>query len=106
MVNEDGAPSVAPAPAPAPVVAQQPAAPKNRIPVPAFPAFYENIGDQHGDFWKWLTRFNAYLNCIEYNEDPGQPLGDRGRVTLLLSHLGNKGLSSFSATPGYWAGPN
>ncbi|MCP3665457.1 MAG: hypothetical protein GY696_23675, partial [Gammaproteobacteria bacterium] len=83
------------------MAAQQPAAPRNRIPVPAVPAFYENIGDQHRDFRKWLIRFNAYLFCIEYNQDPGQPLGDRGRVALLLSHLGNEGRSSFSATPGY-----
>ena len=85
----------------APAVAQQPAAPRTRIPVPNVQPYCQVVGEPSGDIRHWLLSFDAYLDCVDRNQDPNHPLQDLDKIALLISHLGQEGLRSFGATPEY-----
>ncbi|MCP3661932.1 MAG: hypothetical protein GY696_05445 [Gammaproteobacteria bacterium] len=80
-------------------LAQQPVGPRVRIPVPVIQPFLQNIGDTPPDIRHLLLSFKTYLDCVEINQDAGNPLGDQEKKALLMSHLGNEGLRSFATTP-------
>ena len=84
-----------------PAAAQQPAAPRIRIPIPTVPPFLPVPGEAHGDVRDWLRTFDSYLRCVERNQDPQNPLHDDDKNALLISHLGQEGLKSFGGTPVY-----
>ncbi len=84
-----------------PAAAQQPVAPRGRIPVPHVSPYLQNVGDSGGDIRNWLLLFDVYIQCVERNQDPNSPLQDIDRNVLLISHLGSEGLRSFSTTPDF-----
>ncbi len=54
--------------------AQQPVGPRVQIPVPVVQPFLLNIGDTPPDIRHWLLSFKTYLDCVEINQDAGNPL--------------------------------
>ena len=81
--------------------AQQPGQPRVRIPVPAVQPYLQTLGDATPDIRHWFLTFESYLDIVDINQDPANPLQDREKKALLISHLGNEGLRSFGTTPEY-----